>query len=115
MTPSNFLYYYGGDTDETTILDNAAAFRRVALVPRALAVRASAVDPSTTLFGRRVTLPLGISPAAYQTLAHPDGEVAVARAAGRLGVPQVLSTLSAKPLAEVVAGLAGGAPLWFQL
>src|SRR5688500_3095345 len=58
--------------------------------------------------------PVLLAPVGVQTILHPDGEIASARAAGRLGVPVVASTAADRSMEEV-AEAAGDAPRWFQL
>jgi 4-hydroxymandelate oxidase len=65
-----------------------------------------------TVLGRPYAMPVAVAPMAYQRLAHPDGEPALARAAGRAGVPYVASTLSSRSIEEVASV---GATVWFQL
>ncbi|MPZ98481.1 MAG: alpha-hydroxy-acid oxidizing protein [Dehalococcoidia bacterium] len=106
-------YYASGAHDEVTLRANRAAFERVALryhVLRGVEVR----DTSVELLGRRHPVPLLIAPAAFGRLAHPDGELAVARAAAAAGITQTLSTLSTCSI-EAVAEAGGGGPRWFQL
>lgn len=105
-------YFASGAHDELTLRENRAAFERIALRPRVL-VDVSERDTSTELLGRRHPLPLLVAPMAFAKLAHPDGELAIARAAGDAGVTMTLSTLATATL-EDVAG-AAAAPLWFQL
>lgn len=105
-------YYAGGAGDELTVRDNDTAWTRIRLRPRFLA-DVSRCDPGTTLLGRPVPLPLLLAPCAFHRLAHPEGELAVARAAAAAGIVNVLSTLSSTRL-EDVAGAADG-PRWFQL
>ena len=112
LTPQAYDYYVGGAGDEVTVRENRDAWARVALLPRVL-VDVSARDLATTVLGRRVAFPVLLAPAAYQQLAHPDGECATARAAHALGTVMTLSTLSNASLEEVRAASAG--PLWFQL
>jgi 4-hydroxymandelate oxidase len=90
-----------------------AAWRRRRLRPRVL-VDVSAVDLSTTMAGQIVSLPLGIAPMAAHGLAHPDAEIATARAAAAAGVPFTVSTMSSASL-EAIAAAAPDAPRWFQL
>ncbi len=113
MDPAAFDYVAGGSWDEVTLADNEAAWRRRRLRPRVL-VDVSAVDPSTTLVGWPSALPLAIAPMALHGLAHPDGEVATARAAASVGVPFILSTTASRSIEEVAAG-APAATRWFQL
>ena len=112
LEPAHFDYFAGGAGDEQTLADNAAAWRRVWIRPRVM-VDVSEVDPSCTLLGRRLELPVLLAPMATQRLLHPDGEVAAARAAGGAGTVYCLSTRATADLAEVAAAASG--PLWFQL
>ena len=113
MDPPAFDYVAGGAWDELTLADNEAAWRRRRLRPRVL-VDVSRVDASTTMLGQPTSLPLAIAPMAAEGLAHPDAEVAVARAAAAAGVPFVLSTMSSRSMEEVSAGAPDGVR-WFQL
>ena len=112
LDPAAWAYYSGGAGDEVTLAENVAAFRRHRLRPRIL-VDVSSVDTSTTFLGTHVSLPVGLCPNAMQTLAHPDGEVATARAAVEASVLMTLSTISGRSLEDVAA--TGAAPRWFQL
>jgi 4-hydroxymandelate oxidase len=107
-----YEYYAGGAGDETTLRDNRAAFARVKLEPRFL-VDVSERTLATRALGRDLAVPLAVAPMAYQRLAHPDGEIATVRAAGRLGVPMTLSTMATASVEEVCATASG--PVWFQL
>jgi 4-hydroxymandelate oxidase len=112
LSPGAFDYYAGGAMDEITLRENRAAFDRLRLRPRVL-VDVSCRQLSTTLLGRSLPLPVLIAPTALHGLAHPDAEVATARAAGLEGITLVLSTVSNRPLEAVRK--ATNAPLWFQL
>ncbi len=105
-------YYAGGAGDEITVRDNEQAWARLRLRPRVL-VDVSACDLRTTIIGQPVSMPLMTAPCALNALAHPEGELAVARAAAAAGIVQVLSTLSAYRLEDVAAASEG--PRWFQL
>jgi 4-hydroxymandelate oxidase len=113
MDPAAFDYVAGGAWDELSLADNEAAWRRRRLRPRVL-VDVSRVDASTTMLGQPASLPLAIAPMAAEGLAHPDAEVAVARAAADAGVPFILSTMSSRPMEAVAAGAPDGIR-WFQL
>lgn len=106
-------YYASGSWDEITLRDNRAAFERYKLCPRML-VDVSKRDLSTQILGQSLQLPILIAPMAFQCLAHPDGEVATAKAAARLGSVMVLSTLATKSMEEV-ASVRNQALQWFQL
>lgn len=116
MERAAFDYVAGGAGDELTLADNIAAWRRWQLRPRVL-VDVSAVDTSSRLVGSAVTMPVGVAPMAFQHFAHPDAELATARAASRAGVLFCLSTMSSRSIEDVAAAadVAGGGPRWFQL
>ena len=107
-----FDYIDGGAEDEHTMAENAAAFRRIGFHPRILR-GVGAPDPSTTLLGRPLPLPLVLAPTGFTRIADPDGELAVARAADRAGLPYTLSTLGTRSIEEV-AEVSDGRK-WFQL
>lgn len=113
MDPGAFDYVAGGAWDEIDLVENEAAWRRRRLRPRVL-VDVSRIDPSTTMLGETIAMPVAIAPMAAQGLAHPDAEVAVARAAAAAGVPFILSTMSTRSIEEVAVG-APDAVRWFQL
>lgn len=113
MTPEAWDYLVGGAEDELTSRDNVEAFRRRRFVPRVL-VDVREPDSRVTLLGREVAFPIGVTPVAAQGLTHPDGEVAIARAAAAAGALLCASTVSSRSLEEIAAA-APGAPRWFQL
>jgi L-lactate dehydrogenase (cytochrome) len=106
-----FDYIDGGAEDERTLAANAAAYARTTFRPRVLR-DVGEVDPSTTLLGRSLPMPLVLAPTGFTRIADPEGELAVARAAAQAGVPYTLSTLSTRSIEEV--GAVGGS-LWFQV
>ena len=112
LSAQAYAYYAGGAGDEITLRENAAALARVALRPRVMR-DVSRCDLSTTVLGERLDLPVLVAPMAFQRLAHPEGELATARAARAAGSLRVLSTLATASVEEVRAAAAG--PLWFQL
>ena len=105
-------YYAGGAADELTVHENQTAWGRVRLLPRML-VDVSERDLSTTVLGQPVRMPVLTAPAAFNAMAHPDGELAVARAAASAGIINIVSTLSTYTLEEVAE--ASGGTRWFQL
>ena len=105
-------YFAGGSGDEVTLRDNLAAFERRKLRPRVL-VDVSSVSTATTS-SDDVSLPILIAPLALQRMAHPDGELATARAAAAAGTIMCLSTAATVRPAELAA-VAPGAPHWFQV
>jgi 4-hydroxymandelate oxidase len=107
-----FDYYASGALDEVTLRENRAAFERLSLHYRVL-VDVSRRDASTTVLGADVSLPVLVAPTAFHRLAHPDGELATARAAGAEGTVMILSSLSTTRVEDVVGAASG--PIWFQL
>lgn len=105
-------YYAGGARDEVCLRENRAAWQRYAIRHRVL-VDVSRCSAVTTVLGRPVSAPVLVAPTAFQRLAHPDGELATARAAGRAGTVMVLSSLSNTDVEAVCAAATG--PVWFQL
>jgi 4-hydroxymandelate oxidase len=116
MGRAEYEYVAGGADDEVTLAENEAAFRRLRLRPRVL-VDVSTVDPATTLLGTVTSIPAAVAPVAFQHFAHPDAELATARAASRAGALLCLSTMSSRSLEDVAdaADAAGEGPRWFQL
>jgi isopentenyl diphosphate isomerase/L-lactate dehydrogenase-like FMN-dependent dehydrogenase len=104
-------YVAGGSGTEVTLAANRAALDRVAVLPRMLR-GLDTVSLTTHLLGRPYAMPVGVAPMAYQRLVHPEGELALAAAAGVAGVPYLASTLGSTPI-EQVTGV--GAEVWFQL
>lgn len=113
MHPASFDYVAGGTGDEASLAEAEASWTRFRLRPRVL-VDVSTVDPSTTLAGSPAAMPVAIAPMAAHGLAHPDGELATARAAAVAGVPFVLSTMASRSIEEVATAAPDGARL-FQL
>lgn len=116
-----FDYIDGGAEDELTLARNELAYQAFGFRPRVLR-DVSAVDPTCMLLGRPTPLPLVLAPTGFTRVAHPSGELAVARAAARLGVPCTLSTMGTRSIEEVADasdsvawGAEGERRLWFQV
>jgi len=77
-----FDYVDGAADEELSMAANAGAFRRCRFRPNHL-VDVAGADTGTRLFGRELSMPLAMAPTGYGRMMHPDGEIAVARAAGR--------------------------------
>jgi L-lactate dehydrogenase (cytochrome) len=107
-----FDYIDGGAEDERTLANNSAAYARIEFRPRVLR-EVGDVDPSTTLLGRPLPYPLVLAPTGYTRVADPQGELAVARAAERAGLPYSLSTMATRSI-EDVAAVSNGSK-WFQV
>jgi (S)-2-hydroxy-acid oxidase len=112
MKPYAFDYYFGGAADEVTMRSNLDAWNRYSLRPRVF-VDVTSVDISSSMLGVEVSMPVGFAPTAVHKLAHPDGELASARASGDAGVVMCLSTLSSYSIEEVARQ--SDSPHWFQL
>jgi isopentenyl diphosphate isomerase/L-lactate dehydrogenase-like FMN-dependent dehydrogenase len=113
MAPEPFWYAAGAASSGATYRANLAAFDRWRIVPRMLAGAAERTC-STTVLGQPLAAPVLTAPVGVQAIMHPDGELAVARAAAELGIPMVLSTVSSHPM-EDVAKANGDGVRWFQL
>lgn len=107
-----FDYIDGGAEDERTLRANVEAFADVGFRPRVLR-NVTSVDVSSRILGTPVSFPLVLAPTGFTRMAHPAGELAVARAAARAGIPYTLSTLSTRSIEEVRSVSAGR--LWFQV
>jgi L-lactate dehydrogenase (cytochrome) len=108
-----FDYVDGAAESEISLRRSRDAFAHVEFVPSVL-TDVSAVDTSTTILGRRSAMPLVFAPTGFTRLMHHDGEPAVARVAGELGIPYALSTLGTTS-PEDVAAAAPDTDKWFQL
>ena len=91
---------------------NRAAFARTGFRPRVLR-NVDAAQTSSALLGSPVSYPLVLAPTGFTRIVHPDGELAVARAAAPAGLPYTLSTLSTASIEDVRAVSDGR--LWFQV
>lgn len=108
-----FWYVAGAAGSGATARANRSAFDRVRLVPRML-TGATERSLATTVLGSALPAPVLLAPVGVQSIVHPDGELATARAASALGVPMVMSTASSYTIEEVVEA-SGAGPRWYQL
>jgi lactate 2-monooxygenase len=113
LPPEPLAYILAGAGDRDTMRANAAAFRRWRIRRRQARKRAE-VDLSTTVLGTRMPAPVLFAPIGVQKLAHPDGELASARAAAELDLTYINSTQGAYAMEEVAAANGGGSR-WYQL
>ena len=113
LSPAAKLYYDAGADDGSSIAEAIAAWNHYWLVPRVL-IDVSRADLSTTVLGATISLPLLSAPTALLKMAHPQGEVAVAKACSSAGIGNCLSTTASMPL-EDVAEAAPEGYRWFQL
>ncbi|TXH71766.1 MAG: alpha-hydroxy-acid oxidizing protein [Thiothrix sp.] len=107
-----FHYIDGAAEDEWTAARNTRSFDSVALLPNALA-DLSELDISTTLLGRKLSMPLFCAPTAMTRLFHHEGEYAVAQAAANAGTLYSLSTLSTVSIEDI--GKLNDQPKMFQI
>jgi len=108
-----FDYIAGAAGGEATARENLAAFERRLLRPRMLR-GATDRDLSVEILGTRSESPVFLAPVGQLSTAHPEGEVAAARAAAATGVPFVLSSAATSNIEEVARAM-GDATRWFQL
>lgn len=107
-----FDYIDGGAEDERAMARNASRFGERTLVPRVLR-DVSSIDASCSILGRPAPMPLILAPTGFPRIAHPDGELATARAAAKAGVPFSLSTMGTRSIEEVSSVSSGRK--WFQV
>src|SRR5437667_6672138 len=112
VPPAHFGYIASGIDDEVTLRANREGFLKFQLRPRRL-VDVSRVDTSIELFGAKWASPIVIAPTGGNKAQHPDGEIAVARAARVGDHLQILATGASTSVED--ATRARGAPIWFQL
>jgi lactate 2-monooxygenase len=108
-------YYYVAASAgaEVTARNNNKSFEKWHIVPRMLCDTSSR-DLSIELFGKKLQYPLLLAPIGVQSIVHPEGELATARAAADLGVPLIASTASTYSLEKISAEMEEG-NRWFQL
>jgi isopentenyl diphosphate isomerase/L-lactate dehydrogenase-like FMN-dependent dehydrogenase len=112
VPPAHWGYLQSGVDGDVTLNANEAAFSRYQLRPRRF-VDVSHVDLSAQVLGMKLASPVVYCPLGSLRSLHPEGEVAVARAAKAKGALQILSTQASFSVEDVTA--ARGAPVWFQL
>ena len=107
-----FHYIDGGSDDEITLKRNTEAFEKCDLIPNVLA-GVDKPDLSTTIFGRKIDMPIFLSPTAMQRLYDPEGDKASARAAEKFGTMYGMSTMATTSIEEI-SNVSSG-PKLFQL
>lgn len=112
LPPATYDYITTGSTDEVTLRDNVAAFQRLRLLPPLLTGVAD-VDTATTVLKQPIALPILLAPVAGQSLYHPQGALASARAAAKAKTILGVSSSVGHSVEEVAAASSG--PKWFQL
>ena len=114
MTPGAVGYVAGGAGGEDTMAANRVAFDRWKLVPRMLRGIPAQRSHEMTLLGTTMPAPVLLAPVGVLSIVHPEGELAVARAAAAAGLTMVVSTASSHTM-EDIAAQAPGASRWYQL
>ena len=112
LPPAHWGYLATGTDDDATIRANREGYAHWDLRARRL-VDVSQIDPSVEILGVKWPTPIVINPVGSQRAFHPEGELAVARAAKAKNHLQVLSTVATTSIEDCIA--ARGAPVWFQL
>ena len=109
LAPEVYHYYAGGSGQERTLRASAGAWQQYWLAPRVLR-DVSSVDTSVGVPGQPPAVlrtPIAVAPTGFQSLAHPDGELATARGAAAAGALMVLSTRTTRRIEVVAAAVAG--------
>ena len=121
MEAGAWAHIESGADQGLTLSHNRAAFDQLRLLPQALADLSNA-HTRQNLLNEQLQWPVLLAPVAYQQLAHPEGELAAARAAMAMRTGMVVSTLSSYSLEEIAQAaqtaaqeLGRSGPLWFQL
>lgn len=112
LPPAHFAYLATGVDDDATVRLNHEAYQHIQIRSRRL-IDVEKLDTSVRLFGTTWETPIFLCPVSAMKAFHPDGEVAVARAAAKKRHLQILSTVASSSVEEVTA--ARGAPVWQQL
>lgn len=114
LRPRSFEYIRGSTENGLTKAANADWYRRIWFRPRVL-TGVREVDLSTTILGQKYASPIFNAPTSSVKLAHPDGELAWARALSACGNTIIIPTLSSYPVEEIIGALPKGHPFFFQL
>ena len=113
LAPEPRGYVFGGASTEDTMRENLEAFRRHRIVPRMLN-DVGERSLRREVLGRELSAPVLLAPIGVQSIVHPDGELASARAAASVGLPYVASTASSYTMEEI-AEANGDGERWYQL
>jgi isopentenyl diphosphate isomerase/L-lactate dehydrogenase-like FMN-dependent dehydrogenase len=111
-----FEFVDRGSEDEVALRNNRAGFERIRLKHRAL-VDVSGRSMATTLFGKPISMPMAIAPTGAAGLCWHEGELELAKAAAKAGIPFTLATGAMTSMEKIAeqAGPSAGGRLWFQL
>ncbi|KAH7442234.1 hypothetical protein KP509_03G078000 [Ceratopteris richardii] len=105
-------YYASGAEDQYTLKDNRRAFERIWFRPRIL-IDVTQVDLTTSILGFKISMPIMVAPTAMQRMAHPEGELATARAVASAKTIMTLSSWATSSVEEVAS--VGPGIRFFQL
>jgi isopentenyl diphosphate isomerase/L-lactate dehydrogenase-like FMN-dependent dehydrogenase len=111
LPPLVYRFIEGGSEDSTTVRANREGFQEIGFRPR-VAQDHNPRDLRTTVLGRELAMPVITTPAGFIRVAHPEGELAVARAAEAAGIAVGISTLASVAIEEITAA---ASDVWFQL
>ncbi|KAF1958873.1 hypothetical protein CC80DRAFT_441607 [Byssothecium circinans] len=115
LTKKAWAFYSSAATNLVTRDANRSIFDRIWFRPRMLR-NIRDIDTRTTILGQDVQLPFFVSPAAMARLAHPDGELALAKGCEKFGIAQCISTNASFTMAEIAGSVNPEAvPFFFQL
>ncbi|KPM45767.1 Cytochrome b2, mitochondrial [Neonectria ditissima] len=114
LAPKTWAFYSSAATDLVTHTKNKELVRRVMIRPRILR-NVLNVDYRTSILGFKTSAPFFISPTAMARLAHPDGELALARAAASEGIIQCISSNASYTLRSIISAAPPNQPFFFQL
>ena len=106
-------YYNEGADSGSTLLENSTAYSKYRIRPRVLRDM-SLIDTSVSIWGARNSVPIGVAPTAMQCLAHPDGEVATAKACKEAAITMGHSSFATSTVEDVASAI-DGHPLVLQL
>ena len=112
LPPAHFGYLATGVDGDGTVQANREGYSRIQIRARRL-INVEDIDMSVELFGTKWNTPIVLSPVSGQKAFHPQGEVAVARAAGAKGHLMMLSTVATSSIEDALA--ARGGHVWQQL
>ncbi len=112
LPPAHFGYLATGVDDDGTVRANREGYSHIQIRARRL-INVEDIDMSVNLFGTKWSTPIVLSPVSAQKAFHPEGEVALARAARAKGQLMMLSTVATTSIEEATA--AAGTPVWQQL
>ncbi len=113
LSPESFAYIAGGAGGERTMAMNTGDFARWRIMPRMLR-NVESRDTSIGIFDHRIPVPVFLAPVGVLGMAHPEADLAVARAAARYGIPYIFSNQASVPM-EICSEAMGPAPRFFQL